>query len=67
MVIEKGTKISAEIFYFLIGKVPESMAKLHFYEIIEKNVENLVITRTADEFDDKLWTHFVLIRENARV
>lgn len=67
MGIEKGKKISAEIHYFLISQVPENLDKPHFYYAIEKQVDNLIITRILDEFNEKFWTHFVLIRTKNKV
>ena len=67
MVIEKRTKIASEIFYFLIKCVPANLEKKHFFDIIEKDVENLIITRSMDEFEEHLWTHFVVIRTVSRV
>ena len=67
MPVEKGTKISAENFYFLVCQVPETLNKKHFFDIIIKHVDSLIISRTIDEFKDNYYTHHVLIKMKDRV
>ena len=58
---------AANNFYFRVYNVPEKISKMEKFQRLEVKFDGILISSTPEEFDEKKFTHHIVIRSAKKV